>query len=373
MKGFITIVALLNLAAFAELPQSLDQVLFGICGGTNYVDYVEWMKADGTLAFHKPFVIFDRAQFQMHYPTNDFAPRHYSIEMECEFSNVTSSTNLVNYIQKAECILLKSFKGRTFKRRYDGVHYQSSCADIDGLGWDACFYVLPLQRDGKISYVAKAKFYNSLHRAGRFVSCEDFDVCEYRQGNGTAMYAAHYAQRGYCRLGLAGYGRFLDYSFGRTNTCDSAAFDLQEGQDRFLCVTNSVVPDYKHFDGITLYHDVNSRRLFRIKAFRMLPAGASDSDCIRLIRTLSKDFDYWYKIKVPVPRAADIMALKSGHLGKAWAREFGDGLFAIRLSIALIERDLMRVEMEIESKKVRAPSVIQSDDIDEIEVKVDGL
>ena len=172
---FFAVVIMFNLAALAELPQSLDQVLFGICGGTNYADYVKWIQTEGTMVFHRPFVIFDRAQFQMHYPTNDFAPRHYSIEMECEYSNITSSTNLVNYIQKAECILLKSFTGQIFRRQYDGVHYQSSCTDIDGLGWDASFYVMPLQRNGKISYVAKAKFYNSLHRVGRFISCEDFE------------------------------------------------------------------------------------------------------------------------------------------------------------------------------------------------------
>ena len=41
--------------AFAELPQSLDEVLFGISGGTNYV---KWMRTDGTLKFDKPFAIF---------------------------------------------------------------------------------------------------------------------------------------------------------------------------------------------------------------------------------------------------------------------------------------------------------------------------
>ena len=34
--------------AFAELPQSLDEVLFGISGGTNYV---KWMRTDGMLKY----------------------------------------------------------------------------------------------------------------------------------------------------------------------------------------------------------------------------------------------------------------------------------------------------------------------------------
>ena len=160
--------------AFAELPQSLDDVLFGLCGGTNYEDYVKWLKTDGTMKFDRTFVIFDKAQFRMHYPTNDFAPRHYSIEMEREFSDESSSTNLVDLIQKAESILLQSFGGRKFKRLYDGVNYQSSCTNIDGRGWDAFFSVAPLRNNGKTSYAAKARFFNPLHREGRFVSCEDF-------------------------------------------------------------------------------------------------------------------------------------------------------------------------------------------------------
>ena len=160
--------------AFAELPQSLDDVLFGICGGTNYEDYVKWLRTDGTIVFERPFGMFDRAQFRMHYPTNDFAPLHYSIEMETEFSGELSLTNLVGLMEKVECILLKSFRGQKFKRKYDGGHYQSSCTNIDGRGWDAVFSVVPLSRNGKTAYVAKASFFNPLQQEGRFVSCEDF-------------------------------------------------------------------------------------------------------------------------------------------------------------------------------------------------------
>ena len=160
--------------AFAELPQSVDEVLFGICGGTNYEDYVTWMRTDGTKAFDRAFVIFDKAQFRMHYPTNDFAPRHYSIEMEREFTDESSLTNLVGLMQQAESILLKSFGGKKFKRQDDGAHYLSSCTNIDGRGWDAYFSVEYLANKGKNSYVAKARFFNPLHREGRFVSCEDF-------------------------------------------------------------------------------------------------------------------------------------------------------------------------------------------------------
>ena len=132
------------------------------------------MTTDGMIKFHKPFVIFNQAYFKTHYPTNDLAPLHYSIEMERECSAVSSSTNLFNKIQQAESLLLESFKRQSFKRQYDGFHYQSSCVDIDGLGWDVCFYITSLSDNNKTSYVVKAKFYNPLHRIGRFISCEDF-------------------------------------------------------------------------------------------------------------------------------------------------------------------------------------------------------
>ena len=172
MKSIImSIVIMLMLGITAELPPSVEEVLYAITGGTNYV---KWMTTDGTIMFHKPFVIFDRAQFRVHYPTNDLSPMHYSIEMKCEFTNMSSSTNIVDYMHEAECLLLKSFTGQTFTRKYDGVHYQSSCADIDGMGWDAIFSVTPFLNNGKTSYVSKAKFFNQLHREGRFISCEDF-------------------------------------------------------------------------------------------------------------------------------------------------------------------------------------------------------
>ena len=168
----MSIMIMLMLGTTAELPPSVEDVLYDITGGTNYV---KWMTSDGTVAFRKPFVIFDRAHFRVHYPTNDLSPMHYSIEMEQIFTNASSSSNMVDFIRKAECILLKSFEGQTFKRLYDGVHYQSSCVDIDGLGWDASFSVMPLLEAGITSYVSKAIFYNPLHKEGRFISCEDFE------------------------------------------------------------------------------------------------------------------------------------------------------------------------------------------------------
>ena len=55
---FFAVVIMFNLAALAELPQSLDDVLFSMTGGTNYV---AWMAAEGEIAFRKPFSLFGSA------------------------------------------------------------------------------------------------------------------------------------------------------------------------------------------------------------------------------------------------------------------------------------------------------------------------
>ena len=278
MRQIFTWYIIMGSMAYAELPQNLDQVLFGICGGTSYTDYVKWIKSEGTIVFHRPFVIFDRAQFKMHYPTNDFAPRHYSIEMEREFTNTSNSTNLVNCVQKAEDILLDSFKGQIFKRQYDGVHYQSSCADIDGLGWDACFYVMPLQRNGKILYVAKAKFYNSLHRAEQFMSCEDFNL-----SNNDTTSSCHKIDKieqvafsepliivsscpgiRYPLLheGTVGAGEFLGFSFGASNKNINAS-NFETNGDSLVVFKSLENPYMEWFDRVSLWHN-QDHRLYRI-------------------------------------------------------------------------------------------------------------
>ena len=121
------------------------------------------------------------------------------------------------------------------------------------------------------------------------------------------IYAAHYAQKGYCRSGLNRYGVFLDYSFGRTNYCDSTAFGVIEGTNKFLCVTNTIGHISNDFDVATLYHDAKSRRLFRVSACSSMPDNMSVADRIKFLNSISKAFDYMYRIKVPIPVVGDIV------------------------------------------------------------------
>ena len=224
-----------RLSVFAEMPQNLDQVLFGICGGTNYTDYVKWMKSEGTIVFHRPFVIFDRAQFKMHYPTNDFAPRHYSIEMEREFTNTSNSTNLVNCVQKAEDILLDSFKGQIFKRQYDGVHYQSSsCEDFN------------LSNNDTTS------------------SCHKIDKIEQVAFSEPLIIVSSCPGIRYPLLheGTVGAGEFLGFSFGASNKNINAS-NFETNGDSLVVFKSLENPYMEWFDRVSLWHN-QDHRLYRI-------------------------------------------------------------------------------------------------------------
>ena len=195
--------------------------------------------------------------------------------------------------------------------------------------------------------------------------------CSGKEGEFT-IYAAHYAKKGYCRSSLTGYGRFFDYSFGRTNYCDSTAFEVLEGTNKFLCVTNSIGHICKDFDVATLYHDAKSRLMFRVSACRSLPDNMSVADRIKFLNSISKAFDYMYRIKVPVPVAGDIDALMKNKNEK-WSAERGDDLFLLTLTLSVPDNNSMRVLMTVESKQVRHPIKRRAEETQDVEVDVSDL
>jgi hypothetical protein len=186
------------------------------------------------------------------------------------------------------------------------------------------------------------------------------------------MCAAHYAKQGYCRNSLTGYGEFLEYSFGRTNYCDSTAFEVLEGTNKFMCVTNTIVHISKDFDVATLYHDAKSRRLFRVSVSRSLPDSMSAADRIKFLNSISKAFDYMYRIKVPIPCADDVDALMKNNHGE-WSVENGDDRFLLTLSLSVSGNKSIRVTMTVESKQVRHPIKRRPDDAKDVEVNVSDL
>ncbi len=202
--------------------------------------------------------------------------------------------------------------------------------------------------------------------------CATFDVALGDMRTELNIYAAHYAPQGYSRLGTTGYGEFLDYSFGRTNTCNNTAFDQSCGHDKFLCITNSIANRSKVFDFVTLFHDANSRRLFRITASRTFPASMSSTDCMNLLKAMSRDCDYRYKIKIPIPSSDEVDALlKNRHNG--WSINRGDASFLISLTLSLKTNGLMELTMTVESLQVRRHSEAQTGAINDIKVDVNDL
>ena len=75
-------------------------------------------------------------------------------------------------IKKAEGLLLENFKSRRFDVIVTSNKYHSVCRDIDGRGWMVDFTIT--QTGETNAPIAVARFFNPLHREGRFVSCEDF-------------------------------------------------------------------------------------------------------------------------------------------------------------------------------------------------------
>lgn len=203
-------------------------------------------------------------------------------------------------------------------------------------------------------------------------SCATYDVVLGDTSAELNIYAAHYAPRGYSRMGTTGYGEFLDYSFGRTNTCNNTAFDQSCGHDKFLCITNSIANRSKFFDFVTLFHDANSHRLFRITASRTFPTSMSSADCMNLLKAMSHDCDYRYKIKIPMPSSDEVDALlKNRHNG--WSINCRDASFLISLSFSLKTNGLMKLAMTVESLQVRRHSETQLGTINDIEVNANDL
>ena len=199
-----------------------------------------------------------------------------------------------------------------------------------------------------------------------------FDVALGDMRTGLSIYAAHYAPKGYGRLGASGYGEFLDYSFGQTNTCCNAAFVQSFGSDKFLCITNSVATRSKFFDSATLFHDANTHRLFRIVASRTFTTSMSSADCMNILKALSRDCDYRYKIKVPMPSSDEIDAMLKSR-NKGWSTNCKDFPFLISLSLSPKVNGLMKLTMTVENLQVRRHSEAETGAINDIEVNVNDL
>ena len=186
------------------------------------------------------------------------------------------------------------------------------------------------------------------------------------------MYAAHYAPKGYNRMGTTGYGEFLGYSFGRTNYCDAAAFEASLGDDKFLCVTNPVVHKSKYFDYAMLCHDTNTRRLFKVVGVRNIPGNTCSADCMEMLESMSRACYCQYKIKIPIPSNDDIdVLLRTGSAG--WSIKRDDGVFLISLSLSHKTDKAVQFRMTVESMRARQYPDKHANPTKDIEIDVGDL
>lgn len=186
------------------------------------------------------------------------------------------------------------------------------------------------------------------------------------------MHAAHYAPRGHDRLGDMGFGEFLGYSFGRTNSCDTTACEVPCGHDGFLCVTNPAVHGCRVFDAAVLCHDRFSRRLFRVVGLRALPRNMDDIGVEKLLRSVSRACDHLYGIPLQIPPRRTIRELLRSRVGE-WTAKGGDSTFSIALSLLPKADGLMLLEVTVENARARRRPAGHADAMGEIEVEVDGL
>ena len=168
-RAIVTLVILFRVSlAFAELPLSLTEALFEITGGK---DYDQWLKLHGPVIFPQKFSCFQGGIFRSRFDKNPPFGLRYEIVMQHEFVGKTNVAEVVPDIKKAERLLLGKFKSKRFSVTVSSNKYHSVCRNIDRRGWSVEFSITQIGETN--APIAAARFYNPLHRDGRFRSCED--------------------------------------------------------------------------------------------------------------------------------------------------------------------------------------------------------
>ena len=136
------IIQMLPAICVAELPQDLDEVLFGLSG---CVDYSQWVRTVGVIKFRTPIGIFKEAEFSSRQERPEWEPTHSLIQMHSILNGSESFSNAVSSVKGVESTLLEKLGhgGRIFSHDEFANSYSSVCTNIDGCGWTAKFTVKP--------------------------------------------------------------------------------------------------------------------------------------------------------------------------------------------------------------------------------------
>lgn len=152
----------------AELPPDVDEVLFDLTHGTNYV---QWVASTGVVKYVRNFGPFDGGTFRSYIDAENPIGLRYAIAMEREFSDSVTFTQVVDALKDVGKTLTLRFGQARFSTVETECLYRSTCRDVDGRGWDVSFCVCGATNGSPLK--ATALFYNPLHEKGKWTSCPD--------------------------------------------------------------------------------------------------------------------------------------------------------------------------------------------------------
>lgn len=100
--------------------------------------------------------------------------------------------------------------------------------------------------------------------------------------------SAHYAPKGLERFGSTGLGGFRGYSFGSKIQGDRVGMTVQDGQEKGLLVTNSVNRLGIAYS-VSLFHELKSRKLYRIEFIQKIVPQMTDGECQKHVRLIADE------------------------------------------------------------------------------------
>lgn len=170
MKQVAIILLLLPFLLCAELPPSLDEQLFGLAGGSNYV---VWCKSEGYQEFSRKVFVFSGAEFSC----VKSAGGKIGDKLLCRImmrkdipENSVSESDVRQTIEEVRSWIVSKFPNPSFptvNQLPDG-RIGFSAENVDGQGWNVECY--SIRSNGSWRVVCDCV--NDLHNQGKSVSCE---------------------------------------------------------------------------------------------------------------------------------------------------------------------------------------------------------
>lgn len=188
----------------------------------------------------------------------------------------------------------------------------------------------------------------------RFSVCVATSMQQEEVESGFNIYAAHYAQRGYCRLGTTGNGKFLEFTFGSTNTYASTIENV-DGVQSSLCRKRKLSIPVREFDEALLFYERKSQKLFKVAISRLFAPETNDDNVAKVLRAFSEDFNSMFGIEVPINLPAHLIQKSTESIwseNHLWNSRGADDHFSIDFDIYRLCDSKIKATISLESKRV---------------------